>query len=207
MSEILKKLRSIFQPWAISVVAGSLFSLFVILLNYLLRGKTGFQFLEIDYSMHLFFSVPFTKLNNMDSLVVFGSSFVYWGFGCLLFLKIYPWFDAKKSIRIMFSDVTQFVAVGILIYYFLLLFCCWSLALYEGYIPMIFDDLYLNHGPWRFVSHLKMLILWSFLQIVLSLKVSVLSFLIKFNKQSLILIVISCFMFVFHVYSHIWLID
>ena len=207
MSEIFKKLRSSFQPWIISAVAGMLFSLFVIFLNYLLRGKIGFQFLEIDYSMHLFFSEPFTTLNNMDSMVVFGSSFVYWGLGCLFFLKCYPECNGKKPIRTLLSDIIQLVAAGSLMYYFLLLFCCWALALYEGYIPVVFDDLYQNHGPWRFVSHLKMLILWSSLQIVLSLKVSVLSFLIKFNRQSLILIVISCFMFVFNVYSHLWLID
>ena len=157
--------------------------------------------------MHLFFSKHFTSLNNMDSMVVFGSTVVYWGLGSLFFLKCYPEFNGKKSIRTFLSDMIQLVAAGSLMYYFLLLFCCWVLALYEGYIPMIFDDLYQNHGPWRFVSHLKLLILWSSLQVVLSLKMSVLSFLIKFNRQSLILIVISICLFVFNVYTHLWLID
>jgi len=207
LSEILKKLRASFQPWIISVVAGGLFCLFVICLNYLLRGKTGFQFLEIDYSTHLFFFTPFATLNNMDSLVVFGSSFVYWGLGCFFFLKYYPECNGNKPIRMMLSDVIQQVAAGSLIYYFLLLFCCWSLAWYEGYIPMIFDDFYQNHGPWRFVSHLRLLILWGYLQIVMSLTVSILSFFIKFNRQSLILIIISSCLFVFNVYMDIWLID
>lgn len=207
MSEILRKLRSNFQPWIIAAVAGSLFGLFVISLNYLLGGKTGFQFFEIDYSMHLFFTKPFTKLNDMDSTVVLGSSFVYWGLGVLFLLKSYPESNLKKTKRVLLSDTIQIVAAGFIIYYFLLLFCCWLLALYEGYVPMIFDDFYQNHGPWRFIPHLRLLIFWSFLQIVMSFALSGLSFLIKFNRQSLILIVFSCFIFVFHVYSHLWLID
>ena len=207
MSEILKKLRISFQPWIISALAGGLFCLFVISMNHLFRGKTGFRFLEIDYLTHFFLFSPFKTLNNMDSMVVLGSSFVYWGLGCLLFFKLYSAFNIKQTLRTLLSETIQLVAAGFIVYYFLLLFCCWSLALYEGYISIIFDDFYVNHGPWRFISHLKILILWSSLQIVLSLKVSVLSFLIKFNRQSFTLIFISCLIFVFNVYSHLWLID
>lgn len=209
MSKVFNKLKTSFMPWIIPAISAFLFGLLIIFLNYLFRGKTCFQFLEIDYSLHFFFSRPFklTKLNDMDSLVVLGSSYLYWGLGWVLFLIFCPDLNKKKQIRKQLSDLVRFLAAGFLIHHFLLLFWCWSLALYEGYIPMIFDDFYLSHGPWHHISHLKILILWSFVSNYLSLILSILSFLLKFNKQSFILTVINFFIFKFNVFELLWLID
>jgi len=176
----------------------------MIFLNYLFRGKTSFQFLEIDYSTHFFFPGP---LRNLDALVVFGSSIAYWGLGFHLLLTADFRPGPKNSFKKGFLGLIQFLAEGFLTYYFLLLFCCWLLALYEGYIPLIFDDAYFNHGPWHFISHLKLLIFLSYMPIFLSLILSMISFLIKFNIRSFMLIVINLFVFGMHLYLQIWLID
>ena len=197
------------MPWIIPAISALSFGLLIIFLNYLLRGKTCFQFLEIDYSSHLFFSNSFkpTQLNNMDSLVVMGSSHLFWGLEWVLFLILFPGLNKKKQLKKQLSDLVRYLAAGFLIYYFILLFWCWVLALYEGYIPMIYNNFYLNHGPWRLISHLKIIILWSFFANCLSLILSAASFLFKFNKQSFILSIINCFMFEINVFGLLWLID
>jgi len=132
---------------------------------------------------------------------------LYWGVGFRIFLKADFSPDPKNSFKKGFLGLIQFLAEGFLTYYFLLFFCCGLLALYEGYLPLIFDNAYLNHGPWHFISHLKLLIFLSYMPIFFSLILSMMSFFIKFNIHSFILIVINFFVFAMHLYLQIWLVD
>ena len=194
----------LFAPWVIPALSGGLFALLILGLHVLTAGR----FPEIDYFAHTFFCLqPFNRLMHMDALLVLGSSYVFWGMELLLLLKFFPGIPPGKNRLRIGANLLRFAGAGSFVYFLHLLFCCWVLAFYEGYVACIFSNLLLTHGPWHFISHLREVTMMAFYTISGSLTLSVLSLLVRWNAPALMLSILNGIAFMAFVQFQVGLID
>ncbi len=197
----------LFRPWLVPALAGVLFSLGIVLLNMLLNKRALPVFLRIDPASHMF---PFKNpmdIPGMDTTVVLGTRWVFWGMAALLVILFFPGFSSEKSWNLKASNFFNFLSAGCITFYFLSLFCLWLLAAYEGYIDYLVNNLLISHGPWHFTPHLKRLVIDALMPIAAAFCLGIAAFGLKINLGSLAVIITGCLLFLFHVYTHLWLID
>lgn len=163
--------------------------------------------LRVDYFSHYFHGNPFESINNLDGLTVNGCLLIFLGGELALFLYFADHININKPFRILISNGFTYLAAGGHLFYGLLFICHLSLAYHEGYYPLSEFDLGMNHGPFHRISHLGILIVGEALALVCALCLSAAAFLIKLSWRSFWTLIIGVQLFLFHVYTQLWLVD
>ncbi len=192
------------SPWLFSALISSLIPFAFLLLLFTFPAIRKYHIFKEEPLFPNLFCLN-RSLSGIYLTIVLFTSFSFWVPGISRAMSS---FSLSSGWRPLTSYVLMHLAIGGTLFMAPLLSTLWSLAIDSSNVPLGTWGVYEgNHGPWRYVCNLRILLHYIILLPLPLLIIGLLSFVFKPTKMAIIVIMSNIIIFFAIIWSHFWLID